>query len=134
VSVKLKSIGDDQDVILQTVSVKSLPISEMVATAQSRRQTKELDKDLILDPALLLSRLTYSHFLELIRVEDPLKRLFYEVETIKNSWSVRTLERAINTLLCERTGLSTNKKAVIAKLKNIKPENNGNYSGIKNAL
>lgn len=132
VSVELKSIGDDQNVILQTVSVKSLPLSEMVETAQSRRPTKELDKDLILDPALLLSRLTYSHFLELIRVEDPLKRLFYEVEAIKNSWSVRTLERAINTLLCERTGLSTNKKAVIAKLKNIKPESNADI--IRNPL
>jgi predicted nuclease of restriction endonuclease-like (RecB) superfamily len=43
------------------------------------------------------------------------------METIKNNWSVRELERAINTALYIRTGLSTNKEAVIAKFKNQKP-------------
>lgn len=77
-----------------------------------------------LAPELLLSKLSYSHFLELIRVDDPLQRLFYEVEAIKNGWGVRELERAINTSLALRTTLSTNKKAVIAKIKNLKSENN----------
>jgi predicted nuclease of restriction endonuclease-like (RecB) superfamily len=45
-----------------------------------------------------------------------LKRSFYEVETVKNNWKMRELRRAINTLLFERTGLSTNKGAVIAKV------------------
>ena len=38
---------------------------------------------------LLLSRLSFSHFVEILRRDDPLERLFYEVETIKNNWSVR---------------------------------------------
>ncbi len=76
-----------------------------------------------LPPELLLSKLSYSHFLELIRVDDPLQRLFYEVETIKNNWSVRELARAIDTSLALRTTLSTNKEAVIAKIKNLKPTN-----------
>jgi len=74
-----------------------------------------------LHPELLLSRLTYTHFVELVRVSDPLQRLFYEVETVKNNWSVRELERAINTHLAFRTTMSTNKRAVIAKIKNLKP-------------
>ncbi len=69
------------------------------------------------DADLLLSRLSFSHFIELIKAETPLKRIFYEVETIKNNWAVRDLERAINTSLYERTGLSTDKAAVIAKIK-----------------
>lgn len=69
----------------------------------------------------LLSQLSFTHFIELIKFDDPLERLFYEVETIKNNWSVRELERAINTALYVRTGLSKNKKAVIAKFKNQKP-------------
>ncbi|KAA6329004.1 hypothetical protein EZS27_022154 [termite gut metagenome] len=56
-----------------------------------------------------------------MRKDDPLERLFYEVEAIKNNWSVRELERAINTALYIRTGLSKNKEAVIAKIKNLKP-------------
>jgi predicted nuclease of restriction endonuclease-like (RecB) superfamily len=72
---------------------------------------------------LLLSHLSFSHFLELLRKEDSLERLFYEVETIKNNWSVRELERAIDTALFIRTGMSQNKEAVIAKIKNMKPAN-----------
>jgi len=73
---------------------------------------------------LLLSRLTYTHFLELMRVSDDLHRLFYEVEAIKNNWSVRELKRAIGTSLAYRTVMSTNKQAVIAKIKNLKPAAN----------
>ena len=70
-----------------------------------------------LSPALelLLNRLTFSHFIELLRAETPLKRAFYETEAIKNNWSVRHLERAMNSLLFERTGLSTDKQSVLEK-------------------
>ena len=57
----------------------------------------------------LLTHLNFSHFIELIRVNDTLKRHFYEIETLKNAWRVRDLARAIDTLLFERTGLSVNK-------------------------
>lgn len=75
-------------------------------------------------PELLLSRLSYSHFIELVRVEDELQRLFYEVEAIKNNWNIRELRRAIDTSLAFRTNMSTNKEAVIAKIKNLKPTSN----------
>jgi len=66
----------------------------------------------------LLDRLSYSHFIEILKVDSGEKRSFYEIETIKNNWSVRELKRAIDSLLYERTGLSTNKKAIISKVKN----------------
>ena len=75
-----------------------------------------------LDTGLLLSRLSYTHFVELIKEEAPLKRRFYEVEAIKNNWTVRELNRAMSTLLFERTGLSTDKGAVIERLKENRPE------------
>jgi predicted nuclease of restriction endonuclease-like (RecB) superfamily len=67
-----------------------------------------------LAPELLLSRLSFSHFLELLALDRPLQRAFYEVQAVKNSWSVRGLKRAINSALYERTGLSTDKAAVLA--------------------
>ncbi|OZI09457.1 hypothetical protein BWI93_03890 [Siphonobacter sp. BAB-5385] len=73
------------------------------------------------DINLMLNRLTFSHFLELIRVDDSLKRRFYEVECLKNNWTVRELTRAITTLLAERTGLSTDKAAVIGRMKENQP-------------
>jgi predicted nuclease of restriction endonuclease-like (RecB) superfamily len=50
--------------------------------------------------------------------KKPLERLFYEVETIKNNWTVKQLERTFDTELYVRTGLSINKETVIAKFKN----------------
>jgi len=86
--------------------------------------TAELEEDYPVPSEVLLSRLCFSHFVELIRKEDPLERLFYEVETIKNNWSVRELERAIDTALYVRTGLSKDKEAIIRKFKNQKPAQN----------
>ena len=40
------------------------------------------------DADLLLSRLSFSHFIELLKAETPLKRTFYAVESIKNNWKV----------------------------------------------
>jgi len=67
-----------------------------------------------LSPQALL-RLSWSHLQELIAIDDPWKRAFFENECLQANWSVRQLRRQIGSLLYERTGLSTNKKAVIEK-------------------
>lgn len=54
----------------------------------------------------LISRLSYSHISQLIKIKDPLKRSFYEVECIKGTWSVRELKRQISSLYFERSGMS----------------------------
>jgi predicted nuclease of restriction endonuclease-like (RecB) superfamily len=68
-------------------------------------------------PELLINRLSFSHFIELLKFDNLLKRMFYEVEAIKNNWSVRELQRAANSMLFERTGLSTDKAEVLKKLR-----------------
>ena len=40
------------------------------------------------DVNILLSRLSFTHIIELIGEKDPTKRAFYEVEAIKGNWSV----------------------------------------------
>lgn len=65
-------------------------------------------------PAAALLQLSWTHFLEFIRIADPWKRLFYENETLKGGWSVSELQRQIGSLLYERTGLSTDKAAVLS--------------------
>jgi predicted nuclease of restriction endonuclease-like (RecB) superfamily len=57
----------------------------------------------------LLTQLSFSHFIELLKAENGVRRHFYEGEAIRNNWSVRTLKRAIESLLYERTGLSADK-------------------------
>ena len=58
-------------------------------------------------------------------MDSPLKRSFYEMQAIKNNWSVRVLKRAINSMQYERTGLSKDKRAVMqekVKINDTKPE------------
>ena len=45
-------------------------------------------------------------------IENPVKRAFYEMETIRGCWSVKELERQIASLYYERSGLSKNKEAL----------------------
>jgi predicted nuclease of restriction endonuclease-like (RecB) superfamily len=68
-----------------------------------------------LDGRLLTENLSFSHFVELMQIEPPIKRIFYEVETIRGHWSVRELKRQIATQYFERSGLSLDKEA-LAKL------------------
>ncbi|KAA2240426.1 DUF1016 domain-containing protein [Chitinophaga agrisoli] len=66
--------------------------------------------ELFTPPQQLLDKLSYTHIVQLLSISDPLKRAFYELETIKGNWSVRELKRQINSLYFERMGLSTDKE------------------------
>ena len=62
----------------------------------------------------LRRELTWTHFRILMRLDDESAREFYEIETAKNNWSSRELDRQINSLLFERLSLSKNKKKVLS--------------------
>ena len=57
--------------------------------------------------------LSWTHYLQLLRVEDPLARRFYEIEAAKGNWSVRWLNRQICSSLYERVALSKDKDGVM---------------------
>jgi hypothetical protein len=61
----------------------------------------------------LLQSLSFTHFVELLDIDDPIKRAFYEKEAIRGNWTVRELSRQIGALLFERTALSRNKRRVV---------------------
>jgi len=56
--------------------------------------------------------LSWSHYLMLMRIENPEERSFYEKEAIANNWSLRELKRQFNSALYERLALSRDKKGV----------------------
>ncbi len=61
----------------------------------------------------LVRALCYSHFVELLEIEGPVKRAFYEAEIVRGNWSVRELRRQVGALLYERASISRNKKKVV---------------------
>ena len=54
----------------------------------------------------LSGKLSWSHFVELIKIDDPLQREFYTEMCRLERWSVRTLQAKIQGMLFERTALS----------------------------
>lgn len=57
-------------------------------------------------------RLSWSHYLMLMRIDNVQERNFYEIETAQNSWSLRELQRQFDTSLYERLALSRKKNEV----------------------
>lgn len=56
--------------------------------------------------------LSWSHYLKLMRIDNVDERHFYEIESVKNDWSLAELKRQYDSSLFERIALSTNKEKV----------------------
>lgn len=64
--------------------------------------------------------LPWSAYVLLLSVKNPAARGFYEVEALRCGWSVRQLDRQINSSFYERTALSRNKVAMLQKAGRVK--------------
>lgn len=63
--------------------------------------------------ATLSHLLSWSHYLEILKVSDPLAQKFYALESARSNWSVRELRRQIDSSLFERYALSRDKESVL---------------------
>lgn len=70
----------------------------------------------------LCSQLSWSHYRILMRISDDKRREWYTEECAKSSWSVRQLERQINTMFHERLLSSKEKDAVAAEIQTTEPK------------
>jgi len=66
----------------------------------------------------IIYRISYSHFTELIKIDDPLKRQYYELLILKTNLNVRELKRQIASLCYQRLGLSANKEKALEQISN----------------
>ena len=64
----------------------------------------------------LLKTTSFTHFAELVQIDDPIKRKFYELLILKTTPTVKELKRQIETLAFERLGLSGDKNIALAQL------------------
>lgn len=64
------------------------------------------------------AQLSWSHYSLLLTIPEAEKREFYKIETIKNNWSFRQVERQIGSQLYERLLLSTDKEKVLSVARN----------------
>jgi predicted nuclease of restriction endonuclease-like (RecB) superfamily len=105
--------------ILGTLSQESnMGVEPSIMVSSNLQSTKS---NLYVPGEKLLSKLSFSHLVELIKIQDHLKRTFYEIECIKGTWSVRELKRQINSLYFERSGMSA-KPELLSELTQQKAE------------
>ncbi|MBC7681718.1 MAG: DUF1016 family protein [Ferruginibacter sp.] len=91
--------------------VKMLPPLLAIATVESPPQLRT-------DGSTLLTRLSFTHIAELLNLNTPAQRAFYEAQCIQGNWSVRELKRQIHSLYFERCGLSLNPEKLIEIVQN----------------
>lgn len=97
-----------QDLINTTrINILGIPSQGLIsAKTDNFSISSSQNPELTVPPNVLLSKLSYSHLIELLKVSETLKRTFYEIECIKGTWTVRELKRQIASLYFERSGLS----------------------------
>jgi predicted nuclease of restriction endonuclease-like (RecB) superfamily len=98
--------------ILQTPSEEFAPSPR---SRQSIGQTLVRPKSPKLQMPSAVFPLPWSHYVHLLSVENPNARKFYETEALRGGWTVKQLDRQINTQFYERTALSRNKAAMLTK-------------------
>ena len=103
--------------IYSTLSNKSesrIPLMDKSTDAQTNTICATVSHKFQTPPEMIVSRLSFSHIREIMSVDDPLARYFYEQECIKCTWSVRELRRQISTNLYFRTGISGNPEKMLS--------------------
>lgn len=95
----------------QTVS-DQFENSETLSRKSSSLLTKSQKQQTL--SAELHFTLSWSHYLKLMRIENPDERRFYEIEATENNWSLRELQRQFDSSLYERLALSRDKAGVKA--------------------
>ncbi len=100
-SDELQLSVNESDTIRQTVSDES---------AGKFSEKKEYILQLLISGS-------FSHFIELIKIEDETKRNFFELIILKATPTVRELQRQINSLTYERFGLSQNQETALAQIR-----------------
>lgn len=87
-----------------------------VAKEETRkRHTERAELSILEKRHTTCAKLSWSHYRRLLAIEAKGARNFYETEAIRGGWSVRQLDRQINTQFYERVLLSKNKAVMLKR-------------------
>jgi len=100
------------DALMEKLSIK---LTKEFGKGFSKRNLERMRKFYIYFPiaTTVSSQLSWSHYLEILKIEEEPKRNFYIKETINSKWSVRELQRQRDSLLYERLTLSADKSKIL---------------------
>ena len=96
----------------QSQKTKSLISQSKNRQAGTTEPKQTTNTQLVVAQFSKLFKLSWTHYVFLMRIENEEERKFYEIETVNNNWSVRELQRQYNSSIYERIALSKDKKKV----------------------
>lgn len=112
-----QSVIDESTKSLTVASIRQSAIGEF-SNPRSAAQPPVLESLGLVAHAFPLP---WTHYVRLLRVRNVLAREFYTREALAGGWSVRQLDRQINSQFYERSALSKNKSAMLLKGEKPKP-------------
>jgi len=103
---------------IYSLSIQQMPSAEFENEKQQTLSAESINQNLQKIRQSLYSgsypfRLSWSHYLILMRIENEDERSFYEIETANQQWTVKQLQRQFNSSLYERLALSREKDEVM---------------------
>lgn len=100
------AIGQSVTDKLQLIDSQTSKKGQSVTDQFVMPMLQEKHNSILVDSSNLFNKLSFTHLVSLIPINDPLKRAFYETMAIKGTWSVRELQRQIDSNYYERSGWS----------------------------
>lgn len=89
--------------------------SQTVSGESKKIQTVSglFEKNNFLKQQTVSAQLSWSHYVELLGIEEDLERSFYEKQCVNENWSIRELQRQIESALFYRIALGRDKKGIL---------------------
>lgn len=94
--------------IAQSMTAKSESILSVQEVSRDGFAMSMSDGSVKAVPQMLFNRLSFTHIVQLLHLEDDLQRAFYAIEAMRGPWSVRELQRQIDSNYYTRSGWSKN--------------------------
>ena len=120
--MRLFYLSYPSDQIQQTLSGESDQFPQQAICQTPSGKSDTTSTEVRLGQLLEVFPLPWSAYVRLLSVKNTHAREFYETEALRGGWSVRQLDRQINSQFYERTALSKNKAAMLTRGRKARPE------------
>ena len=120
--MRLFYLSYPSDQIQQTLSGESDQLSQQAICQTVSGKSDTTSTEVRLGQLLETFPLPWSAYVRLLSVKNRYAREFYETEALRGGWTVRQLNRQINSQFYERTALSKNKAAMLTRGQKARPE------------
>ena len=114
--ISLLQSSGSLDIVKSQSPISQLPSYQSATVSGDGFAMMTTEGEVMPVPQTLFNRLSFTHISKLIHIGDPTKRAFYAIEAMRGPWSVRELQRQIDSNYYERSGWSKKPDLLASKV------------------